>query len=259
MNMHHRFIAASLLLAGAAMLSAPALAVEVVVHHPAGHPHVVVHPHVAVHPAVHPAFHAVVHPGVVHGVARFPAARFSPLHAAIVGHIGFAHFTPAQRAIWTHGNWYHRWWNGRYGWWWFAGGAWFWYTAPVYPYPTVVSDYYYEEPQYNQAGPTWYYCSNPPGYYPYVSSCYGPWQPVPAQGYGSDQGGPNQGPPPGYDQGPPPGYNQGPPPDYNNQGPPPGYEQGPPPGYDQGPPPGYDEQGPPPGAQGDPNNPQGQP
>jgi hypothetical protein len=195
-------------------------------------------------------------------VSRFAHGAFHPLHAAIIRHVGFAHFTPAERWAWTHGRWYHRWWNGRYGWWWNAGGAWFWYTAPVYPYPTDISDYYYEEPEYNEPGPAWYYCYNPPGYYPYVPYCNGPWRPVPAEGYGYDQGGPDQGPVPGgqqqYEdqQAPPPGYGQGPP-GYYNQGPPPGYQQGPPPGYDQGPPPGYDEQGPPPGEQGPPNTQQG--
>jgi Ni/Co efflux regulator RcnB len=51
-----------------------------------------------------------------------------------------------------------------------------------------------------------------------------------------DQGGYDQGPPPGYQQGPPPGYNQGPPPGYDQGGPPPGDDQEPPPD-DQGPPP----------------------
>jgi hypothetical protein len=205
------------------------------------------------------------------GIGRgFGRPGFHPLHAAIVGHIGFAHFSSVQRAAWTHGRWYHRWYNGRYGWWWNAGGAWFWYTAPIYPYPTAVSDYYYEDPSYDEAGPTWWYCYNPSGYYPYVPYCYGAWRPVPAQGSGYDESGPDQGPPPdqqqydyqqapppGYDQGPPPGYDQGPPPGYG-QGPQPGYNQGsPPPGYDQGPPPGYDEQGPPPGEQGAPNGQRG--
>ena len=276
--MQNRFSVASLLLAGAAICAAP-VAAQADVHHLVGHPHAAV-PHVAVHvgpvhaavrPAFHPAFRAGVRGGPARGFAHFGRPGFRPLHAAIIGHVGFAHFSPAERLAWTHGRWYHRFWHGRYGWWWYAGGAWFWYNAPVYPYPTDVSDYYYEEPDYNEPAANWYYCYNPPGYYPYVSSCYGPWQPVPAEGYGGydqggpdqggpDQGGPDQGPPPDdqqygngqpppgyYNQGPPPGYNQGPPPGYN-QGLPQGYDQGPPPGYnDQGPPPGYNDQGPPPG------------
>lgn len=235
MNKVRRIPLATLFLAGASLgLVTPSLAQHPVAHAPAVH----------AHPAAHPA--------PFHRPAPFHVARpgFHALHAALVAHVPFARFTPAQRAVWTHGTWFHRWWNGRYGWWWDAGGVWFWYGAPVYPYPTVVSDYYYEEPESNEP-PAWYYCYNPPGYYPYVPTCYGQWQPVPAQGYGGD----DQGPPPsdqsqsyGNGQGRPPGYGQGPPPDYYDQGPPPGYEQGPP-GYEQGPPPGYD-QGPPPGYDG---------
>lgn len=267
----------ALLVAGTALLSTTALAGF---SHPAGHPsgsfHAAPHPGMR---AFHPApFHAVMRPGAAHFTAGF-----HPLHAALIAHVGFARFTPAQRWAWTHGSWFHRWYNGRWGWWWFAGGAWFWYDAPIYPYPTIVSDDYYETPDYGP--PTWWYCYNPPGYYPYVPGCYGQWQPVPVQGYGQAYGeeGPEQGPPPGaYDngpapeqsggqgpppgysqgppqgseQGPPPGYGQGPPQGYD-QGPPAGYDQGPPPGYDQGPPPGYD-QGPPPGEyQGPPTNQQG--
>lgn len=228
---------AALLFAGTTLLSGTVLALPRAPAHPSFHPA----PHPAVH-AFHPAmraFHPIVHSGTYHF-----AAGFHPLHAALVAHVGFAHFTPAQRWAWTHGHWYHRWYNGRWGWWWFAGGAWFWYAAPAYPYPVDVSAYYYEAPE--SPGPMWYYCDDPPGYYPYVPTCGDEWQPVPAQGYGeegSEEGPPpgqydnEQGPPPGYDQGPPPGYNQGPP-SGDNQGPPPGYDQGPPPGYDQGPPPG---------------------
>ncbi|HEY3636947.1 MAG TPA: hypothetical protein VGK90_02255 [Rhizomicrobium sp.] len=258
--MHHRFSLASFLLAGVTALATSASA-QVVVHHPVAHPHPVIHrpPVVGVHAGIRP-----IGP---HGSVRVGVGGLHPFHAALIGHVGFAHFTPAQRAVWTRGHWYHRWYNGHYGWWWFTGGTWFWYNAPVYPYPTVVSENYYEESDYSEPGPTWYYCYNPAGYYPYVPRCYGPWRPVPAQGYGYDESTPDQGPPPdqqqyddqqapppGYGEGPPPGYEQGPPPGYE-QGAPPGYgpeppsgyDQGPPPGYDQGPPPGYDDQqGPPP-------------
>ncbi len=65
------------------------------------------------------------------------------------------------------------------------GLNWYWYPVAVYPYPdpylpgpaAAISappdewqDY---EPQY------WYYCANPPGYYPYVPECYGNWERVP--------------------------------------------------------------------------------
>jgi hypothetical protein len=255
MNSIRRISLAAALLAGSALAASPSLA-EDQGFHPVGHPAARPHPSAGapVHRPVPPGTYRAIRPGAV--------ARSRPFHTIIAHHVPFARFTPAQRAIWAKGRWSHRWWHGRYGWWWYAGGAWFWYGAPVYPYPTVVSDFYYEEPDYSEAGPAWWYCYNPPGYYPYVPSCYMPWTPVPAQGYGpgygNEQGGPEEGgPPPGdqyNDQGPPPsgyGQEQGPPPGYgqpppgNGQGPPPGYDQGPPPGYDQGPPPG--DQGPPPG------------
>ena len=107
---------------------------------------------------MHPGFGGV-------GVWRFRRAAFHPLHAAVIGHVGFAHFTLAERAAWTHGRWYHRWWHGRYGWWWNAAGAWFWYTAPVYPYLTDVSNYYYRSRTSSEQNRFGIYCCNPPGYY----------------------------------------------------------------------------------------------
>ena len=53
------------------------------------------------------------------------------------------------------------------GWWW--GGGWGW------PY------YYYPSGGYYGYGPyPWYWCSDPPGYYPYVAQCNTAWQTVPA-------------------------------------------------------------------------------
>ena len=260
MNSIRRISLAATFLVGCTLAASSAFA-EDQGFHPVGHAHPVAHPHA-------PAAPGFRRPAPGFGFHRGPGMHVRPFHSIIVGHVPFARFTPAQRALWTRGHWSHRWWHGRFGWWWYAGGTWFWYAAPVYPYPTVVSDYYYEEPDYSNAGPTWWYCYNPAGYYPYVPNCFVPWTPVPAQGYGpsyGEQGSPDQGPPPGDygdEQGPPPGYGppsgneQGPPPGYdqgppgNDQGPPPGYDQGPPPGYDQGPPPG--DQGPPPGEQGPP-------
>lgn len=293
--MTNRISTFAALLAGAALFGATPSLAQPSTHGFGAHPAAVGHHPSPFHSAVRPSFHPFARPGFHSGPMRgaFVRPGFHPLHAVIAGHVPFARFTPAERASWMHGHWYHRWWHGRFGWWWFAGGGWFWYSAPIWPYPTVVSDYYFEEPEY--APGTWYYCYNPAGYYPYVSYCNGPWTPVPAQNYPQyDQQGPEQGPPPdgqqyqngpppasggpdeqqgpppgynqgsGYDQGPPPGYNDGPPPGYNqgpyDQGPPPGNnrnEQEPPPGYDQGPPPGYD-QGPPPGNDQGSNTQQGQ-
>jgi hypothetical protein len=58
------------------------------------------------------------------------------------------------------------------------------YGATYYsPYP-----YYYPYTDYGEAAVPalppaqgWYYCSNPPGYYPSVPSCYTEWQYVPPQ------------------------------------------------------------------------------
>jgi hypothetical protein len=120
--------------------------------------------------------------GVGHGFGG-PGHDMGRFH----GH-DFAHFSADERAAWQHGGWRHAWHNGHYGWWWFAGGDWFFYPAPIYPYPEYVgsADYYdyYDE---NGAQPYyWYYCENPPGYFPYVQQCYGPWEPVPPQAANGD-------------------------------------------------------------------------
>jgi hypothetical protein len=149
----------------------------------------------------------------------------------------YAHFSVSDRTAWRGGRWWHGPWRGRNGWWWLAGGAWYFYDAPVYPYPGYVSDYYVDDDYYGDqdygtpgASPySWYYCQNPPGYYPYIQTCNGPWQPVPAgapPGYSS--GPANQGPPPGYNDGP--DDQDGPPPGYNQNGPGPNDQNGPPPG-----------------------------
>jgi hypothetical protein len=176
-----------------------------------------------------------------------------------------AHFSTQDRSTWTGGHWSHGRRHGRNGWWWSAGGAWFFYDQPIYPYPGYASDYYYEDdygPDYGAApegqyappgtdgGYSWYYCNNPPGYYPYVQQCRGPWRPVQPTPPGSQQQG-------HYDQGPgmsapdsdqddedqddrgsPPrnGFGGG-----SNDGPPPDYDGGP-----NGPNDDQDDQGPPP-------------
>jgi len=107
---------------------------------------------------------------------------------------------------WRGGYWSHRWHSGVYGWWWVVGDDWFDYPAPVYPYPYPTYYYYdpvYSEPvpyEYHPAPPptasappappqqSWYYCSNPKGYYPYVSSCPGGWRAVPATPPGTIRG-----------------------------------------------------------------------
>lgn len=231
---------AGLLLGGA--LAAPAVALadhkdDVRAHvrvGPAGHPHAVVRMD---------RFHRVP-PGIrAHGFPRRVTVRVNPFR----GRLGWrvSRFTPRERAMWTHGRWWHGRRGGRLGWWWWAGGGWYFYPAPVYPYPDYVSETIYDEPS-SDYDDYWYYCRNPRGYYPYVQTCRGAWQPVPAQpdaGYGGGYGNGDQ-----YA----PGNQMGP----NDQGPPDGYgpqdDQGPPDGYgpdDQGPQGGYgpDDQGPPDG------------
>ncbi|MBV8338255.1 MAG: hypothetical protein JO358_23055 [Alphaproteobacteria bacterium] len=77
------------------------------------------------------------------------------------------------------GNWYHGWHNGRYGWWLVGPGlAWTYYDYPWSGYyPDYGYDYDYSQPY---VGQTWYYCSDPAGYYPYVEQCNTDWQTVPA-------------------------------------------------------------------------------
>lgn len=152
---------------------------------------------------------------------------------AVIRH-DFRHFTPAEHRWWSGGRWRHTWWHGRYGWWWNVGPAWYFYDTPVYPYPTYVSPDYYGDEDYDDEGyddggyddsamppgggggpGSWYHCSNPEGYYPYVKTCKDGWEEVPATPNGMEQGpynGPDAGPPPDDqyqgddedDQGPPP-------------------------------------------------------
>ncbi|HJU72073.1 MAG TPA: hypothetical protein VJ603_09510 [Paucimonas sp.] len=86
-------------------------------------------------------------------------------------------------ARWRGGHWTHGRHDGRSGWWWVVGTIWYFYPEPVYPYPdpyqpplTVLP------PPAPPAAPPryWYYCPNPPGYYPYVPQCLTNWQRVPA-------------------------------------------------------------------------------
>lgn len=106
------------------------------------------------------------------------------------------HFDEHERAVWQGGHWGQEWHNGRYGWWWYTGGGWYFYDQPVYPYPLIVSDAVVFEPVVDvpvapaYAPPPaplgapppsfWYYCDNPPGYYPYVPSCPTQYREVPA-------------------------------------------------------------------------------
>ena len=89
--------------------------------------------------------------------------------------------------VWRGGHWYHGPHVGRIGWWWVVGGVWYFYPAPMYPYPNP----YEPPPSWIVSPPTaiappappaqfWYYCEDAKGYYPYVPTCPGGWQQVPA-------------------------------------------------------------------------------
>ncbi len=78
---------------------------------------------------------------------------------------------------WRAGRWHRGNHAGRIGWWWIVDGVWYYYPAAIYPYPDPYL------PPLVQAPPAahfWYYCSDPPGYYPTVAQCRLAWQPVPA-------------------------------------------------------------------------------
>lgn len=94
-------------------------------------------------------------------------------------HGDIRHFHDRDFDHWRAGRWYHGRHTGRLGWWWIVGGTWYFYPAPVYPYPNPYLPPTVAPPP--AAAPVWYYCANPPGYYPYVPQCAAPWQAVPAQ------------------------------------------------------------------------------
>jgi hypothetical protein len=105
-------------------------------------------------------------------------------------HGDIRHFDQHDHELWRAGRWRHVRHEGRYGWWWVAGGEWFIYPRPVYPYPDPYSYVPLEtivvQPPPPQASPSppvqqfWYFCVAANGYYPYVPTCPGGWQPVPA-------------------------------------------------------------------------------
>jgi|SRR5215472_15957583 len=76
-----------------------------------------------------------------------------------------------------HGDRFH---DGRFGRGRFHGNRFFFGGSFAYPWWDYYPDYGYygdSQPYYSQ---TWYYCSDPAGYYPYVAECNTGWQAVPA-------------------------------------------------------------------------------
>ena len=111
----------------------------------------------------------------------------------------YAHFTPHEVALWNRGAWHQEFHDGRFGWWYAVDDIWYFYDQPIYPYPTFVPAVVYipeeeeappvyvnsppepEQPPYGQPSAYYYYfCQDTQTYYPYVTSCNSPWQPVPA-------------------------------------------------------------------------------
>jgi len=86
------------------------------------------------------------------------------------------HFNDHDMGVWRGGHWFHGPYSGRTGWWWIVSGVYYFYPAPIYPYPDP-----YVPPMVAPTPAYWFYCSNPPGYYPYVPQCAVPWQQVPGQ------------------------------------------------------------------------------
>jgi hypothetical protein len=68
----------------------------------------------------------------------------------------------------------------------YAGGPWFWSDYDTWPFnedyltPPESAPMYIEQDEApdQPANTSWYYCSNPPGYYPYVQNCASGWQRV---------------------------------------------------------------------------------
>ena len=123
---------------------------------------------------------------------RFERERHEERHHGFHGR-DFHSFTVFELGLWRAGHWHHAWHEGRFGWWYDVDGVWYWYPEPVYPYPSYVGPAVFAAeppppPVVVQAPPApgqpapqfWYYCGESKTYYPYVSSCAGPWQQVPA-------------------------------------------------------------------------------
>jgi len=73
------------------------------------------------------------------------------------------------------------WRGGRYGWGGGLGLGLGWGLGYPYDWSYYPPDYgYYGYSQPYSASQYWYYCSNPAGYYPYVTQCNTGWQTVPA-------------------------------------------------------------------------------
>ena len=106
-------------------------------------------------------------------------------------HGDIRHFGSHDFHRWRGGHWIHGRHGDHLGWWWVVAGIWYFYPAPVYPYPnpyvppTAIRPAPPAAPPppaaaAPQSTPYWYYCAAAKSYYPYVDSCPGGWQKVPA-------------------------------------------------------------------------------
>jgi hypothetical protein len=114
--------------------------------------------------------------------ADFTAAGGSMAAGSMAG--GFTtDGTGEQSPLAIGGHWNHGWRGGGYGWGTGLGlglGLGFGLGYP-YDWGYYPPDYgYYGYSQPYAATQYWYYCSNPAGYYPYVTQCNTGWQTVPA-------------------------------------------------------------------------------
>jgi hypothetical protein len=120
---------------------------------------------------------ALITAGLVAGTAPAALAQHDHGHDHGGWHGDIHHFHDHDFGVWRGGRWFHGDHGGRPGWWWVVGPTWYYYPAPVYPYPDPYVPPVVTAPP--PAPATWYYCDNPPGYYPYVPQCTVPWRPVP--------------------------------------------------------------------------------
>lgn len=137
---------------------------------------------------------------VLPGLAPFAPAEAGPRPPRAGWRGDIRRFHEHDLQVWRRGRWHYGRHAGRAGWWWIVGGLWYWYPARVYPYPDpytppiVIQTAPSVQPQ--PQTPTWYYCDNPAGYYPYVPECPSGWKAVPAY--------PPPAPPPSASTPPPP-------------------------------------------------------
>jgi hypothetical protein len=115
------------------------------------------------------------------GGGRFHGGGFGGFHGGGIGgfHGGFAGMHGGGFGGF-HGGGFHgdRFHDGRFGRDRFRDNRFFFGGAFAYPYGWDYSpDYDYSQPYSSQ---TWYYCSDPAGYYPYVTQCNTGWQAVAA-------------------------------------------------------------------------------